>query len=151
MLPNQDLPILEHVMFIDDDMATNFLHGAIATDYRLANELTFHKNPHEALEELSTLNIKQFPELIFVDVNMPYMNGHEFMQQLRFLAGYDKDRTCVTFLTGAYNMRDLMQADENQVDCYYWKPLNKDVLNNILAEPRVSAVSPKVELKRLMN
>lgn len=144
-------PLLKRVFFIDDDEATNVIHSKVATNYRLANELSFYTHPTQALTDLSKLGERDFPELILVDVNMPWMDGHEFMAHLRKLPSYNPEKTCVSFVTSSYDMRDVIHADENQVDCYYWKPLNSETLNQIMAEHKMDQINPKYKLTELLK
>ena len=113
-------------MFIDDDAATNVIHRIAAQNVRLADDISTHTSAAAALEELKFTPRSEFPSFLFVDVNMPSMNGHDFMQQLKKLNGYDPKQTCVVFVTGSLDMKDVVLADENEVHCYKWKPLTRN-------------------------
>ena len=95
-------------MFIDDDQATNVLHCIGAQNVRLADYITTHTNATDALEELRFANNAEFPSFLFVDVNMPGVNGHEFMDELKKLKGYDPKQTCVVFVTGSLDIKDMV-------------------------------------------
>jgi CheY-like chemotaxis protein len=108
-----------HAMFIDDDAATNMLHIIAAQNVKLADETTAHTSAVDALDELKHTPTDDFPSYIFVDVNMPQMNGHEFMTALKSGTHYNPDETCVIFLTGSLDIKDLVRADENEVKRYH--------------------------------
>lgn len=134
-------PVLKHVMFVDDDTVTNMLNGVIAQNYHLADELTFHMNPLEALNELAGTEASAFPELIFVDVRMPQMDGHEFVEELIQLEGYRPERTCISFLTNSSSIEDHLASELDNVDCYSWKPLCGNVLNHVMQVPKMKQIA----------
>ena len=128
-------PLLKKVFFIDDDEATNAYHKALAKDFNLAEDVQFFGQATEALDVLEAIESKyEFPQLIFVDINMPSMTGHEFAERVQDMDGYNENRTCVALLTNSKDIRDVLKADENRVEYYYWKPLNDELLKKVLKE-----------------
>ena len=128
-------PLLKKVFLIDDDEATNAYHKALAKDFYLAEEVRFFGRAQEALEVLEAIETKyEFPQLIFVDINMPSMTGHEFATRVQEMDGYNENRTCVSLLTNSKDIRYVLKADENRVEYYYWKPLNDELLRKVLKE-----------------
>ncbi len=128
-------PKLKRVMFIDDDEATLKFHEALAKDLNLAETIESFHNAKDALEVLKVIEDKyDFPELIFVDINMPKTSGHEFTNEVQDMPGFNANRTCVALLTNSKDIRDVIQADENSVEYYYWKPLTEDTVQRILKE-----------------
>lgn len=126
-------PKLKKVFFIDDDEATNAFHNALAQDYELAEEIHLFDNALSAIKALDAIEDKyDFPEVIFVDINMPKIDGHEFATRIQDMAGYNENRTCIALLTNSKDINDVVKADENQVEFYYWKPLKEENLTNIL-------------------
>lgn len=113
-------------MFIDDDQATNVLHCIGAQNVRLADSISTHTSATAALEELKFTPKEEFPSFLFVDVNMPGINGHEFMNELKKLKSYNPKHTCVVFVTGSLDIKDVVLADENDVHCYKFKPLTRN-------------------------
>lgn len=117
---------IKSAMFIDDDAATNMLHLMAAQNVRLAEDLSTHTSATAALEELKYTPTEEFPSFLFVDVNMPRVSGHDFMSELKTFKGYDPQQTCVVFVTGSLDIKDVILADENEVHCYKFKPLTRN-------------------------
>lgn len=126
-------PKLKKVFFIDDDEATNAFHVALSKDFDLAKKLHVFNKAADALRALDSIKSEEdFPELIFVDINMPKIDGHEFTKRVQDMAGYNEHRTCIALLTNSKDIKDVVKADENQLQFYYWKPLKEENLTSVL-------------------
>lgn len=127
--------ILNRVVFIDDSDYTNELHKRVANSVNLAKGVHCFGDAKEALDFLDSIEEKyDFPELILVDIHMPEMDGHEFSTQIQRMKAFNPSRTVLAFLTASKDIVDVIKADENDVELYYWKPLNKDVMRRVLKD-----------------
>lgn len=70
-------------LFIEDSPADVYLTKTMIGIDNIPIEAHFIKNAPKALEYLSQLSDDDFPEIIITDVNMPMMNGYEFVQVYR--------------------------------------------------------------------
>ncbi len=68
---------LQTVLCIDDDDEYNFLTQEAFNDYQYDGQLVFHTSAEAALEYLSQLD--ELPNVIILDINMPAMNGWDFL------------------------------------------------------------------------
>ncbi len=115
------------VMLIDDDEVSNFLNTQILHSINIADDILIAMNGQEALEMLKQFSEgqhgggdKTYPELIFLDLNMPVMNGLEFLQ------AFGKDINTVV-LTSSTNQKDVEAVHHfPQVKYYLSKPLTAD-------------------------
>jgi DNA-binding NarL/FixJ family response regulator len=127
--------LLKKVFFIDDDAPTNAFHEALANEVNLAEELQFFQDAQVALDALNGIQKPDdYPDLILVDINMPGYNGHEFIKELQKSDTYPESDCKVVMLTSSKDIRDVIAADENEVQFYYWKPLNQELIHQILRE-----------------
>jgi CheY-like chemotaxis protein len=67
-------------MVVDDDDDYNFITEEIFQDIDLKTQLTFKIWARDALDYLKE-NEDRFPDLILLDINMPIMNGWEFLEE----------------------------------------------------------------------
>lgn len=123
---------LECVLLVDDDEDDNFFHQIVLERMDIANVIAIAQNGIEALEYLKKEN-QIIPELIFLDINMPKMNGWEFLEQYKDLDPNQKAKITIVMLTTSANPDDLKRAREMEdVTGYKTKPLSKEMLTEIL-------------------
>lgn len=75
---------IKFLVFIDDDYATNFYHKIIVRESNLVENYTFFSEPEKALayfKEMAEKDVPVIPDAIFLDINMPKINGWEFLEQ----------------------------------------------------------------------
>jgi len=127
---------LDCVLLVDDDEATNFLNRELIEQHQLAHKVIETFNGQEALDylEQSKDNPDYIrPNLIFLDINMPVMDGFSFMEHYIKLPTELKADIVVMFLTTSDMHEDRSKAVQfDLVRDFYEKPLTIDKLKDIL-------------------
>ncbi|WP_276482190.1 response regulator [Paraflavitalea pollutisoli] len=129
---------LNCILLIDDDEPTNFLNRMLIEETGIAHEVRVTQSAREALEYLSGRSALDGvqpprPELIFLDINMPAMDGWEFLEQYDQLSPEQKSSIIVVMLTTSFNPEDENKARKiSYISSYQNKPLTEDVINGIL-------------------
>ena len=119
-------------MLIDDHEADNFYHQYVFQRMGVTEKVEIAENGFDALDFLKKENHLP-PELIFLDINMPKMNGWEFLEEYRQLSEEQKSRVIILMLTTSVNPADRQKAETvPEINGYYSKPLNEAKLNEIL-------------------
>jgi len=126
---------LNCILLIDDDEAVNFIHTKVIAKSNCAHGVAVARNGEEALEFLTTKKDEKYPQpdLIFLDINMPVMNGWEFLEEYEKLTLEQKGKELVVMLTTSLNPDDKKKARKiAHIDKFYSKPLDLEQLNIIL-------------------
>jgi len=121
---------LNCIMLIDDNEDDNFYHKMIIKEVDLAAHIEVTESGFEALNYLK--NSARIPELIFLDINMPAMNGWEFLEEYRKLSDYQKAQIIIIMLTTSLNPLDKKRAEKiPEINGFETKPLTVETLKNI--------------------
>src|SRR3712207_1356222 len=128
--------VLNSVLLIDDDAISNFLNTRLLKEMHVANDIKVTLNGEEAMRFLLQEHAENrpFPELILLDINMPVMNGFEFLQAFREMADSNNiPPPVIIILTTSTNARDFDQLkDYQEVEVCLSKPLTEENLQFII-------------------
>jgi len=118
------------VMLVDDDEASNFLSETILSDMQAANEIAV---AGDGLAATSLIKNESCPDIIFLDIRMPRMDGFDFLEYLSKLGCCQK--TKVIMLTSSLRKEDKEKAlqYENVLD-YFEKPLTEEIVLRVSEE-----------------
>jgi CheY-like chemotaxis protein len=116
-MKNSSLDIL---LVEDDDVDVMNVKRAFDKNH-IANPLFVAGNGLEALEKLRSGEVPQGRRIVLLDLNMPKMNGIEFLRELRNDPALAP--TPVVVLTTSNNDRDKIEAYNLNVAGYLVKPV----------------------------
>ena len=123
-------------MLVDDDPDDNFIHERLIKKNAAADIVIIKRTAIEALRYLKSKKENSgllLPDLIFLDINMPGMNGWEFLDEYKELAKEFHSHTLVVMLTTSENPDDMLRAKLlAKVAAFKSKPLTKEMLEEIL-------------------
>ena len=133
------MSLLREVLLIDDYEADNFLHRRAIKKSGLAAKITECLNGREAIDYLLAAGPdgeRPQPEMIFVDINMPVMNGWEFIDAYTELAAEHKAGCFVLMmLTTSLNPDDRARAaDVSLVHELINKPLTTERFRELVEQ-----------------
>ena len=122
-------------MLVDDNHDDNFFHEREIKKIHLTNIVKTKNSGIEALEYLKSKNSNKdpHPDLIFLDINMPGMNGWEFLEEYNKLDKELQSHAIIIMLTTSQNPDDEARAKTWPfVSDYVTKPLTKEIMENIV-------------------
>ena len=112
------------VLVVDDSLTIRIYHSSLMRNF--GYNVDTAENGLEALE----MAMKTKYDLVLSDINMPVMDGYEFVRKLRKLEDYKY--TPVVFITTLDSEEDRRKALMSGGTLYIVKPINLQVLENIL-------------------
>ena len=123
----------ETVLLIDDNDIDNFINQRIITSFYFANNVIVKNSAIGALEYLNKFS-DNLPNIIFLDLNMPIMDGFGFLEEFNKLVLADEKylRCKIIVLSSSMSPDDINKASINPyVHKYINKPLTESYLEAI--------------------
>ncbi len=121
---------IQHVVLIDDNKTTNFLNQYLMLKSKRFSKIDCFTEPQKVLYLLKH-NPSFMPDLIFLDLDMPTMDGWEFLEKFKKLTPHKKSKTKIFILTSSiYNEKKLSIFPINLKE-YLIKPLNMDIIESL--------------------
>ncbi|MBX9852211.1 MAG: response regulator [Cytophagaceae bacterium] len=123
-----------NVLIIDDDEIHTFIVSRLIRKINPVVKIETLKNGKEGLEHIKTSLTRNtpLPSAIIVDINMPVMNGIEFLEELKTL-DINLAALPIIFLSNEIHPRDYEKLKQLGADNISIKPLTYEKLSNILA------------------
>ena len=126
---------IELCCIIDDDPI--FVYGTkrIIKEVDFATSILVYNNGQDALDGLMKLCIAKepLPDVIFLDLNMPILNGWEFLDEFKNCQSKRSKKIVIYIISSSVDPRDLERVKNyEQVDTYILKPVTPDDLGKIL-------------------
>ncbi|WP_210521051.1 response regulator [Hymenobacter terricola] len=126
---------LSSVLLVDDDATTNFLNESLLRDLQVTDQFVVARNGVEALTLLESQCVApttSCPALILLDINMPVLNGIEFLEAFHHLPRAHQQAIIIVVLTTSMNSADLARLNELPIAGLASKPLTAEKINTIL-------------------
>lgn len=125
------------IMLIDDDAITNYIHERLLRRLDIAKKIKIASNGEEGLEyveENCPHKEECCPNIIFLDLNMPVMDGFEFLSQFQKNLNEDfKNKNIkIAILTSSNNSGDMKKIRDLGDFSFLVKPLTKEKLESVL-------------------
>jgi CheY-like chemotaxis protein len=115
------------IILIDDDPLENLVNKKLIENLGIALSTKALMNGHEGLNYLRILTqINMPPDIILLDINMPVMDGFEFLHIFHTLPFDFRKDIKVIVLTSSINDYDYQTAKQIGCDGYITKPLTKE-------------------------
>jgi CheY-like chemotaxis protein len=120
------------VMLIDDNELDNFVNKKLIENEQFAGNVIVQSSANNALDFLKShaSNETEIPNVIFLDIMMPDLDGFGFLSEFDKLPDQVKMKSKIVMLSTSESFKDLNRANQNKyVYKFLNKPLSKPVLD----------------------
>ena len=126
--------IKSNILLVDDDEVYLFLMNKIIKELTTELKVTSLLDGEEAIEYLSKCTDKNIdaPEVIFLDINMPFLDGWGFLEEFKKLKPKIQNNVNIYMVSSSNRQHDIEKASEfEELTGYVVKPLKEDKLVEI--------------------
>ena len=122
-------PSFKKILVIDDNPTDRYIAKRMAEKYHFAEEIILQESALEALVYIRSLEATPdlLPQLIFLDINMPGMNGYEFLEEYAKLSETIKSNCIILMVTTSLHPDDFKRAENDPaIFRFLNKPLDQE-------------------------
>ncbi len=131
---SEPVNVIGKVMLVDDNDTDNFISRRIIEITKFAEDVIVKNSGKGALDYLEEYkdSISDLPDIIFLDINMPIVDGFVFLYEYEKFGNTVKDKCRVIILSSSDNKRDIDKIVNNDyVIKFVTKPLTEKTLEEI--------------------
>lgn len=127
---------IESSCIIDDDPIAVYGIKKSMKEIDFCNTIVVYKNGQDAIDGLNTMveEGSELPSIILLDLNMPIMDGWEFLDDFLKIPNSNTDKVTIYIISSSIDPRDIIKAKNyHLVSNYILKPIKSDDLLKLLS------------------
>lgn len=124
--------MIDRAYIIDDDEISIFLTSTVLEAEKFARHIECYQFAPIALEKLIKVSDQLLPQVIFLDLNMPVLNGWDFLDTLTMQEGRYLGKCRIFILTSSIDTQEKELAKQYKlVSGFLQKPIDETELSRI--------------------
>lgn len=136
-IPREVIHKFDRVCLVDDDDIYQYMMKRELRNTQLVKEIQIFPNGEQAMQFFSSKkdHPNDLPDIIFLDLNMPIMNGWQFLDEYLLLRPRLNKEIVIVLITSSFDGKDMERAKGyDEVTDYIVKPITRDRLLTVLKE-----------------
>jgi CheY-like chemotaxis protein len=126
---------IKTLCLVDDDDIFQLITQRVIAQTNLVDTIKVFSNGLDAMDFLKSVaqNAAQLPEIILLDLNMPVMDGWEFLEEFTLLKPRLEKKITIYVVSSSIAPSDIQRAEAiNEVTDYIIKPITTEKLLDML-------------------
>ncbi|MFD2786353.1 response regulator [Hymenobacter rubripertinctus] len=128
---------LRNIVLVDDNETTSFLNNRLLSRLNVAEQVHTFSKAEQAYQQIwggdkGVQPAPDAPELVFVDLKMPGMDGFEFLKLYSDLPESVREKTVMAVLTTSMHSADTARVAQYAGVEYLAKPLTEEKMDKLL-------------------
>jgi CheY-like chemotaxis protein len=125
---------MKNILLVDDDQICNFLSTKALEKTGDVNDIHTAANGQQAINLFENFYSQShfLPDVVLLDLNMPVMNGFEFLKAFQQMKIEGKDNVRIIIVSSSVNPEDISRAKSLGASDYVSKPLTAERLKQVL-------------------
>lgn len=123
------------IFVVDDDKIHHFMIKKLLQNNQIEVNLSFFENGFDAINGLKSIitNGETLPDLILLDINMPMLDGWQFLEEYKTIKNNLSKDIVINILTSSDDKEDLNKAElfKGEIHKYYTKPVTVALIKDI--------------------
>lgn len=122
-----------NILLIEDNEGDIILTTDALKEFTIPNTVSVMRDGWEGLqyvENSGKYQDKPEPDLILLDINLPKINGHEFLSKIK--SNNSKNHIPIVVFSTSSAPSDILTCYQNQANCYISKPVDVDDFGRVL-------------------
>jgi CheY-like chemotaxis protein len=131
---NQSKPNFERIMIIDDNQIDLYIFSKLIAKNNFSENILVYNSPEKALHFIkqNQENPLLIPQIIFLDIYMPQMNGFEFLENYKALNAITTQNCKIIMVSSSIDHNDIYRAKtDNSVALFAVKPITKKLFDAV--------------------
>lgn len=126
---------IKNILLVDDDDTSNFINKLVLKGMEISGEIKVSTSGIDALNYLKEKCLENVsdagPTIVLLDINMPVMNGFEFLDAIKKNPDIKDENLQICMLTSSTNPEDIRKAKEYNIYGYLDKPLTAEKIKQV--------------------
>lgn len=121
------------IWIVDDDAIYQIIIDKLIKKSEMFSDKSSFKNGQEAIIELNNLlnNEELLPDIILLDVNMPVMDGWEFMEEMKGVNSKINKKIAIYIVSSSITPEDKTKSKNFEIFDYISKPISVEDIKSI--------------------